>query len=110
MDGWMDHEFRRSLLTVVAKIEGLWDAKKEMGIVKAEQAEGLTLERKEEKEEEEEEKKKKKKKKNKKNKKWRRRKLRTTLQPRRSEGGWLYCTSRTVSLGVTATFTVCKCH
>jgi len=44
MDGWMDHEFRRSLLTVVAKMEGLWDAEKEIGIVKAEQAKGISLE------------------------------------------------------------------
>lgn len=26
-NGWLDHEFRRSLVIVVAKIEGLWDAK-----------------------------------------------------------------------------------
>ena len=47
----MDHEFRRSLLNVVANMEGLCDAKKEMCVVKSEQAKGLTLERKEEEEE-----------------------------------------------------------
>jgi hypothetical protein len=45
MDGRITNSEDRFCL--VAKMEGLWDAKKEMGIVKAEQAKGLTLERKE---------------------------------------------------------------